>query len=40
MEHLAVPAKREAAKKAYLDKLEKAYPDEVMDVYFTEFVMQ
>jgi flagellar FliL protein len=40
MEDLAVPAKREAAKEAYLSKVEKAYPDEVMDVYFTDFVMQ
>ncbi len=40
MEDLAVPAKREAAKKAYLTKLEKAYPEEIMDVYFTDFVMQ
>jgi flagellar FliL protein len=40
MEDLAVPAKREAAKEAYLAKVEKAYPDEVMDVYFTDFVMQ
>ena len=40
MDTLGVPAKREAAKKEYLDQLEKAYPDEIMDVYFTEFVMQ
>lgn len=40
MEDLSVPAKREAAKQAYLAKVEKAYPDEVMDVYFTDFVMQ
>ncbi|MFL6101567.1 MAG: flagellar basal body-associated FliL family protein [Actinomycetales bacterium] len=40
MDTLAVPAKREEAKKEYLDKLEKAYPDEIMDIYFTEFVMQ
>jgi flagellar FliL protein len=40
MDTLAVPAKREAAKQEYLQKLEKAYPDEIMDVYFTEFVMQ
>jgi flagellar protein FliL len=40
MENLSVPAKREAAKKEYLEKLEKVYEGEVMDVYFTEFVMQ
>jgi flagellar FliL protein len=40
MDQLAVPAKREAAKKALLTAIEKAYPDEVMDIYFTEFVMQ
>ena len=33
-------AKREQAKQDYLAKLEKAYKGEVMDVYFTEFVMQ
>lgn len=40
METLSIPAKREAAKKEYLEKLEKVYDGEVMDVYFTEFVMQ
>ncbi len=40
MAQLSVPAKREAAKQAYLSKLETAYPHEIMDVYFTEFVMQ
>jgi flagellar protein FliL len=40
MDQLQVPAKREAAKKDYLEKLEQVYKGEVMDVYFTEFVMQ
>jgi flagellar protein FliL len=40
MDQLQVPAKREQAKQDYLAKLKTAYHDEVMDVYFTEFVMQ
>lgn len=40
MQTLAVPAKREAAKAELLQKIEKAYPGQIMDVYFTEFVMQ
>jgi flagellar protein FliL len=40
METLEVPAKREAAKQQLLTSIEKAYPGQVMDVYFTEFVMQ
>ena len=40
MDQLSVSAKREQAKQDYLAKVEKAYPHEVMDVYFTEFVMQ
>jgi flagellar FliL protein len=31
---------REAAKKELLEKIEKAYEDEVMDIYFTQFVTQ
>ena len=40
MAELSVPAKREADKEAYLKSLQKAYKDQIMDVYFTEFVMQ
>lgn len=31
---------RQAKKKEYIDKLNKAYDDEVYDVFFTTFVMQ
>lgn len=31
---------RQAAKKELLEKVEKAYKDEVMDIYFTQFVTQ
>ena len=31
---------RDAVKKTLLDAVTKAYHDEVMDIYFTEFVMQ
>jgi flagellar FliL protein len=31
---------REKAKEALIKKVEKAYEGEIMDVYFTEFVMQ
>jgi flagellar FliL protein len=31
---------RAKAKSELLEKLEKAYEDEVMDIYFTQFVMQ
>ena len=34
------PAKRAALKKELLEKLEKLYEGEVMDIYFTEFVTQ
>jgi flagellar FliL protein len=40
MAELSVPAKREADKQAYLASLQKAYDKQIMDVYFTEFVMQ
>ena len=40
MDELAVPAKREKAKEALVKEVSKAYEGEVMDVYFTEFVMQ
>jgi flagellar FliL protein len=38
---LSSSAAREKQKKILKEKVEKAYPeDEIMDVYFTEFVMQ
>jgi len=40
MAELATPQGREKAKAELVAQVEKAYPDEVMDVYFTEFVMQ
>jgi flagellar protein FliL len=40
MGDLAVPAKREKAKEALVKAVTKAYEGEIMDVYFTEFVMQ
>jgi flagellar FliL protein len=40
MAELSVPAKRQADKEEYLKALQKAYKDQIMDVYFTEFVMQ
>jgi flagellar FliL protein len=40
MADLAVPAKREKAKEALVTAVSKAYEGEIMDVYFTEFVMQ
>lgn len=40
MPDLAVPAKREKAKAALVKEVAEAYEGEVMDVYFTEFVMQ
>jgi flagellar FliL protein len=40
MQQLSIGSKRDAVKKEYLEKLEKVYEGEVMDVYFTEFVMQ
>jgi flagellar FliL protein len=40
MDDLAVPAKREKAKAALVTAVSKAYEGEIMDVYFTEFVMQ
>lgn len=40
MSDLAVPAKREKAKEALVKAVSQAYEGEIMDVYFTEFVMQ
>lgn len=40
MSELATPQGREKAKAELVAQVEKAYPEEVMDVYFTEFVMQ
>ena len=40
MGDLAVPAKREKAKQALVKEVTEAYDGEIMDVYFTEFVMQ
>jgi flagellar FliL protein len=37
---LVSPTGREAAKKVLVDKLKALYPDEIEDVYFTEFVLQ
>ena len=37
---LATDKGRESAKKELLGKIEKAYEDEVMDIYFTQFVTQ
>ena len=39
-DQLAVPAGREAAKTELSKRVAKRYHDEVMEVYFTEFVMQ
>lgn len=40
MADLAVPAKREKAKDDLVGAVSEAYEGEIMDVYFTEFVMQ
>ncbi len=40
MADLAVPAKREKAKEELVKEVSRAYEGEIMDVYFTEFVMQ
>jgi flagellar FliL protein len=40
MGDLAAPAKREKAKEALVKAVSEAYDGEIMDVYFTEFVMQ
>jgi flagellar protein FliL len=40
MSDLGAPAKREKAKEALVAAVSEAYDGEVMDVYFTEFVMQ
>ncbi|MGN6522025.1 MAG: flagellar basal body-associated FliL family protein [Actinomycetes bacterium] len=40
MTKLAKTAERDKAKAELLDKLKEAYEDKVMDVYFTQFVMQ
>ncbi len=40
MADLSSSAGRTKAKAELLAKLETAYPEEVMDVYFTQFVMQ
>ncbi len=40
MAALSTHQARNAAKKDLAEKIEKAYEGEVMDVYFTEFVMQ
>jgi flagellar FliL protein len=40
MADLAVPAKREKAKQTLVKAVSEAYDGEIMDVYFTEFVMQ
>lgn len=37
---LSNPSKREAVKTKLAAKISKAYHDEVLDIYFTEFVMQ
>jgi flagellar FliL protein len=37
---LVTPTGRDAAKEALLADLKKAYPKEIEDVYFTEFVLQ
>jgi flagellar FliL protein len=39
-QELVSPTGREAAKKELLKELKVAYPDEIEDVYFTEFVLQ
>lgn len=40
MDELADPVRRDALKEELTVSLQKAYHDEVVDVYFTEFVMQ
>ena len=40
IEQVTDPAKRRALKKQLEKELERRYPDEVMGVYFTEFVTQ
>ena len=40
MGDLAAPAKREKAKEALVKAVSEAYDREIMDVYFTEFVME
>ena len=39
-EQLAVPAARQAVKAELSERVAKRYHDEVLEVYFTEFVMQ
>ncbi|PWJ52583.1 flagellar FliL protein [Quadrisphaera granulorum] len=40
MAELSDPTSREAVKKELSEKIEKKYEDKVMDVYFTQYVMQ
>lgn len=40
MAELSDPTSREAVKKELTEKIEKKYDDEVMAVYFTQYVMQ
>ncbi|MBG0833301.1 flagellar basal body-associated FliL family protein [Planomonospora sp. ID67723] len=40
VDELSSDKARNLAKKELLEKVEKAYEGEVMDIYFTEFVMQ
>lgn len=40
LDELSDTKTRAEFKKELVDKVTEAYPDEVMDVYFTEFVMQ
>ncbi|WP_127783030.1 flagellar basal body-associated FliL family protein [Rhodococcus sp. X156] len=40
MASLSTEAARTEAKTALLGKLQQAYPDQIMDLYYTEFVMQ
>jgi flagellar FliL protein len=40
VEELSSNAERTRVKKELVEKVSKAYDEEVMDVYFTEFVMQ
>src|SRR5207249_2574976 len=39
-QHLVAPAGRDAVKQQLLADLRKAYPREIEDVYFTEFILQ
>lgn len=40
MDEIGTPEGRDKTKAELVKKIEEAYPDEVLDVYFTQYVMQ